>query len=117
MKKDAGEAARIEHIWDSIINIENFIADYNLESFSNDRKTFLAIIKLLEIIGEASNHISTATLNKIEGVNWKSIIALRNIITHEYFGIDSRIIFEIATVDIPSLKQKLIDSGLVDHFL
>ena len=54
-----------------------------------------ASIKQLEIIGEASNHITEATKTQFSEVEWNQIIAMRNVFVHEYFGIDTTIVWTI----------------------
>ena len=66
-----------------------------------------ACIKQLEIIGEASNHLSEETKLKFNDIEWKLIIGMRNIFFHEYFGIDSKVVWEIIKNDLQELKIKL----------
>jgi len=61
----------------------------------------------MEIIGEASNHVSEDTKTKFSGIEWSQIIGMRNIFVHEYFGIDTRLIWEILKDDLPVLKKKI----------
>ena len=66
-----------------------------------------ACIKQMEIIGEASNHISEELKSKFTDIKWAQIIGMRNVFAHEYFGIDSSIVWEIIKNDIPELKAKV----------
>ena len=66
-----------------------------------------ACIKQMEIIGEASNHLSTKLKIKFSDVEWAQIVGMRNVFTHEYFGIDSSLVWEIIQNDIPILKEKV----------
>ena len=66
-----------------------------------------ASIKQIEIIGEAARHITENKREKFPNIAWKEISGLRNILVHEYFGIDADLIWQIITVDIPDLKNKL----------
>lgn len=68
-----------------------------------------ACIKQMEIIGVASNHISSETKLKFTTVEWSQIIGMRNVFVHEYFGIDSNLVWEIIKNDIPDLKDKMMD--------
>jgi uncharacterized protein with HEPN domain len=63
-----------------------------------------ASVKQIEIIGEAANHISDETKEKFSEIQWRQITGLRHVLVHEYFGIDSRLIWQIIVDDIPSLK-------------
>ncbi len=66
-----------------------------------------ACIKQLEIIGEAAIYISGLTKKKFADVNWREIIGLRNLLIHEYFGVDERIVWEVIKKDIPEFKRRL----------
>jgi uncharacterized protein with HEPN domain len=63
-----------------------------------------ASVKQIEIIGEAANHISDETKEKFSEIQWRQITGFRHVLVHEYFGIDSRLIWQIIVDDIPSLK-------------
>ena len=71
-----------------------------------------ATIKQLEIIGEASNRISPETRKGQREVDWKKIVGLRNILVHEYFGIDRNLVWQIVKFDMPELKASV--SSLVE---
>ena len=62
----------------------------------------------LQIIGEAANKISNEVQNKFFSISWPQIIGLRNIIVHEYFGIDVEEIWNTVMIDIPNLKIKIL---------
>lgn len=66
-----------------------------------------ACIKQMEIIGEASNHISNELKIKFTNIEWSQIIGMRNVFAHEYFGIDANLVWEIIKKDIPDLKKKI----------
>jgi len=66
-----------------------------------------ASVKQIEIIGEAANYISEETKNKFSDIQWRQITGLRHVLVHEYFGIDSKLIWQIITDDIPELKIKI----------
>jgi uncharacterized protein with HEPN domain len=66
-----------------------------------------ACVKQMEIIGEASNHISEELWSKFTDIKWAQIVGMRNVFTHEYFGIDTSIVWEIIKNNIPELKAKI----------
>ncbi len=66
-----------------------------------------ASIKQIEIIGEAANYISEETKNKFTDIQWRQIIGMRHILVHEYFGIDSLLIWQIIISDLPKLKSAI----------
>lgn len=67
-----------------------------------------ACIKQLEIIGEASNHITLETKIQFDEIEWAQIIGMRNVFIHEYFGIDKILVWEIISTDNPLLKEKIL---------
>jgi len=68
-----------------------------------------ACIKQMEIIGEASNHLSNEIKSKFSGIEWSQLIGMRIVFVHKYFGIDSNLVWEIIKSDIPDLKEKAIE--------
>jgi uncharacterized protein with HEPN domain len=63
----------------------------------------------MEIIGEAANHISDETKTKFSDIEWAQIIGMRNVFVHEYFGVDSQIVWEIIKNDLPILKKRIYE--------
>lgn len=80
------------------------------ESFLNDEKTVDAVVRNLEIIGEAANRLPDDFKIQHTDIEWRRIIGLRNRIVHRYFGIDLDIIWEILKNELPAFKEKI--SGL-----
>ena len=68
-----------------------------------------ATVKQIEIIGEACNRISPATKKAFVNVDWITIITMRNILIHEYFGIDNNLVWQVVSTDLPLLKEKIKD--------
>ena len=78
----------LEHIIDSIEHIEKYIDGIDeIEDFTADEKLCDAVVRRLEIIGEASNNISVDLKNKHSFVVWRKIIDTRNLLVHGYFGV------------------------------
>jgi len=108
MKHNLDDKNRIEHILESIKDIETFLTNVSQEEFINDKLKRLAVERLLEIIGEATNHISDEILYKKDySTPWRQIVATRNIITHEYFRVDYDVIYKIAINNIIPLKNEV----------
>ncbi len=108
MKHNLGDKERINHILEAISNLEKFIENVDLESFINNAEKIAAVERMFEIIGEATNHISEEVLYKKDNSTpWRKIIAVRNIIEHEYFRIDYDILYDIAKKDIIPLKEDI----------
>lgn len=97
----------VEDVLESIGLIEKYIEGMKNEDFVNDRKTTDAVVRNLEIIGEASRHIPDEVKEKYPDIDWKGVIGLRNRITHEYFGISLRIVWDIVKQELPKLKEQM----------
>ncbi|HDR51745.1 MAG TPA: DUF86 domain-containing protein [Mariniphaga anaerophila] len=107
MKGKEADRIRIQHIFDAIYEIKKYVENRNFDDFLNDSMFRFACIKQLEIIGEASNHITIETKTKFQEIEWQQIIGMRNVFIHEYFGIDLSVAWEIIEKDIPDFKKKL----------
>lgn len=108
MKGRTGDKARLHHILDAINEIENYISGISFNIFSNSSEKKFATVKQLEIIGEAANKITKETKTDYPEVEWIKIIALRNILVHEYYVIDETIVWNIITADLPDLKAQIV---------
>jgi len=86
----------------SIQRIYEYIKDMDYNEFIKDNKTIDAVVRNLEVIGEASKHISIELKNKYPALPWEEMYYLRNKITHEYFGIDYVIIWDIIKNHLPT---------------
>jgi len=108
MRGKLGDKVRLQHILDAILEIEDYMQNANFEDFMQNSMMRFACIKQMEIIGEAGNHISEETKAKFLSVEWSQITGMRNVFVHEYFGVDSSLVWEIIKNDIPDLKVKII---------
>jgi uncharacterized protein with HEPN domain len=99
---------RLGHIRDCINKVE-YLSD-KLYSYDNFEKQWVeqdAIIRNLEIIGEASAHISDDLKAQYPDVAWKEMRGMRNFVTHQYFGVELSDIWNTAVNDIPVLKKQI----------
>ena len=85
----------------------------SLEDFSDNSMLFDAVIRNLEVIGEAAKNIPKGIRQKYPQIEWKKLSDMRNIIIHEYFGIDNKIVWDIIQNKLPELITK-IESILQD---
>jgi len=97
----------IEDILECIKKIERYVDDMDFALFKEDEKTIDAVIKNLETIGEAAQHIPDDIKARHKQVPWRGIIGLRNRIVHGYFNIDLEIIWGIVRQELPDLKVQL----------
>lgn len=97
----------IEDIVEAIRKIRFFTTDLSLQTFSSDVKTFDAVIRNLEIIGEAIKRVPEEIRSIYPDVEWKKIAGLRDILAHEYFGVDVEIIWDIIQNKLPVLEKQI----------
>lgn len=88
----------------SIEKIEEFTRGFTLARFSTDDKTQLAVVKSLEIIGEAAKKIPAGLKRKHPDIPWRAISGMRDKLVHEYFGINVKVVWNTVVDDIPPLK-------------
>ncbi len=107
MRNSIGDKARLQHIYDAILEIESYIDKSTYDIFISNTMMQFACVKQLEIIGEAANHLTPHFKKLYSEIQWREIIDLRNLLIHEYFGIDTKIVWDIIKIDIVSLKSQL----------
>ncbi|GGC24417.1 DUF86 domain-containing protein [Parapedobacter defluvii] len=107
MKGQLGDKVRIQHVLDAIGEVESYLKGVEYEAFIQNSEKRFATIKQIEIIGEACNAISQKIKDTNSGIPWKAIKGFRNISIHEYFGVNLRIIWDIAQYDLPPMKEQL----------
>ena len=91
-----------------ILLIEKYTEGLDYKTFSENQMVIDAVLRNLELIGEASKNIPEEIKSKFSNHPWPEMIGLRNIAAHGYFKIDLEIIWDIITKDIPESKKKLI---------
>jgi uncharacterized protein with HEPN domain len=84
----------LHDIKEAIEKIETFTKEFTFEEFVKDAKTVDAVIRNLEIIGEAAKHIPKRVKERHSDIDWKAMAGMRNILTHEYFGVRMGIIWK-----------------------
>lgn len=103
----------IEHMLEAIEKIESYLKGVDFEKFSQDNMLFDAVVREVEIIGEASNRISDDFQKQYPDISWHKVISMRNILIHEYFGVDKELVWSTCQENLPELKDiflKIIES-------
>jgi len=105
MKKEA--VIFIEHINQSIILIESFMKGVSENIFKGNKEKQSAVIRQIEIIGEAAKNVPESFRRKHPEVEWKKIAGARDKLAHFYFGVDLDIVWDIIESELPKLKKQI----------
>jgi uncharacterized protein with HEPN domain len=84
-----------------------YTAGYSQEQFEQDRRTYDATLRNMELIGEAATHIPDDIRDQVQSIPWRQLIATRNRIIHAYLGLDNDILWSIIQTDISQLLNDL----------
>ncbi|MCG2692277.1 DUF86 domain-containing protein [Microgenomates group bacterium] len=95
------------HIIDAIDKIQTFIKGLTFKTFLKDVKTQDAVIRNLEIIGEASTHLEQKFIKQIPQIPWRELKDFRNKLIHDYWELDFKLIWKVAVKRAPQLKKLL----------
>ncbi|MCI0551783.1 MAG: DUF86 domain-containing protein [Anaerolineae bacterium] len=97
----------IEDILQASQEILDFTRDiHTVDEFGKDRRTFLAVVRSFEVIGEAARQMPRGFKSEHPEIPWREVASLRNVIAHEYFGLDNEIIWDVIQTQIPDLIEK-----------
>lgn len=97
----------LKHILESIIEIERNVKNLTEDEFFDSITLQDAVIRRLEIIGEAVKNLPLSFRNKQPGIPWKKIAGMRDILIHEYFGVDADLVWKISKNDLPKFKKQI----------
>jgi len=105
----------VQDILDAIAAIQDYTAGMDFPSFQRDRRTLDAVLRNVTVIGEAAGRIPDKIQAAFPEIPWTEMRDMRNIVVHEYFGIDKQILWETTQADLPPLvlllKELLIQKA------
>lgn len=104
---DKKDSVRLKHILDSAKAALSYVQNKKRSDLDHDRMLLSALIRELEIIGEASNYLSSGAKKKHSTIPWKEIISMRNRLIHAYFDINHDLLWLTVTEDLPILILQL----------
>jgi uncharacterized protein with HEPN domain len=105
--KTPNSADRLRHVLDAIAKIERYTNGVTRDEFLHLGEKVDAVVRNIEIVGEAINSIDRGIKSRHPEVDWRIATATRNRLIHGYFDVDPEIIWDTATVDLPTLKKQI----------
>jgi uncharacterized protein with HEPN domain len=103
----AEDRLRIVHMLDAGQTAVDFVADRPRDDLDRDRMLLFAVIRAIEILGEAASKISPETRAAAPDIPWKAIVTMRNRLIHGYFAIDTSIVWKTLTEELPPVLVSL----------
>ena len=97
----------IGHIVYAAEKAQEFVAGMGLHDFTNDDKTTFAVIRAVEMIGEAAQRVPSEVCNRYPEITWRRMIDMRNRLIHNYDEVDLRIVWDVVANDVPQLLATL----------
>ncbi len=113
MSKGREIADYLADILGSITEAEEFVSGMSYESFAADKKTVNAVIRSLEVLGEATKHIPATFRNKHPNIPWSKMAGMRDVLIHDYMGVELRTVWKVVQERLPETKP-LIEDLLVE---
>lgn len=105
MKRDPGDY--LADILAALDETAEFTAGMSFEEFAQDRKTVNAVVRSLEVLGEAAKRIPDDLRAQAPSVPWKYMAAMRDKLIHAYFGVDLRIVWAVVKTELPPLRPEI----------
>jgi uncharacterized protein with HEPN domain len=97
----------LNDILTAIAEIDDFTRGINYEEFSTDKKTINAVIRSLEVLGEATKHIPAPFRKKHPDIPWSKMAGLRDVLIHDYMGVDLMTVWKVVKERLPEVKERV----------
>ena len=107
MRERIRDKGRLEHILDAIANVIEFTKDISFEEFLRNKVLHFAVVKNIEIIGEASYKLSTEFKTTHNNIEWEAIIGLRHVLVHGYYQIKIDRLWKVIQRDLLPFKEQI----------
>ena len=92
-------------IYSSIREVFDFVGEMNYQEFAEDRKTINAVLRSLEVVGEAAKHVPDKLKYRYPNIPWKRMCGMRDKLIHEYHGVDYEMVWLVIREDLVSLEK------------
>lgn len=101
------DLVRLRHMLEAIDDATTFIAARRRGDVDADKMLLFALVRCIEIVGEAAGRISETTRGSFPAIPWAAIVGMRNRLVHAYFDIDTEIVWRTVTMELPVLAAQL----------
>lgn len=101
------DRVRVLHMIEAAENAMGFVAGHTPAALEDDRKTLFAVIRCIEIIGEAAARVSESTRSAAPDIPWSAIVGMRNRLVHAYFDVDTELVWKTTHIELPALTGRL----------
>jgi len=95
----------LKDLLDAMDKAQSFVDGLDYETFKDDDRTFFAVVRALEIVGEAVKHIPDSVREENPEIPWKDMAGMRDVLIHDYFGVDAQTVWLTVTEKIPQVKS------------
>ena len=99
---------RIEDMLEAVERIQRYTAGMTFEAFSEDHRTIDAVVRNFEVLGEAARHVDDDLAGQAPEVPWADVRGMRNVVMHEYFGVDLTTVWKTVSDDLAPLRTALL---------
>lgn len=107
MRDRLGDRIRVQHMLEAIEMIEGFMKGRSMDDLAKDAMLRFAVVKQLEVIGEAASRITLETLVAEPSIPWKEVVLMRHVLVHDYYRIDVPTVWSTVSNDLGPLKQAI----------
>lgn len=109
MREPLRDEERLKHMLAAIDRVIRYTKDKTYPDLVSDDMMYYAVVKNIEIIGEAANLLSKEFVESHTSTPWKQVRGMRNYIVHEYFQIDDIVVWDVVSNDLPLLRSQLLE--------
>lgn len=109
MREHRRDKDRLNHILEAIDRVLRYTKDKTHKDFVDDDMMYYAVVKNIEIMGEAANMLTQDFTDKHPETPWKMVRGMRNYIVHEYFQIDDAVVWDVVENNLPELRSQIVD--------
>lgn len=107
MREPRRDKERLEHILQAINRVRRYTTNKTYTDLVADDMMYYAVVKNIEIMGEAANMLTSDFINSHPQTPWKMVRGMRNYIVHEYFQIDDVVVWDVVTNNLPLLRKQI----------